>query len=287
MITVADLRPLDLFDGLTDDQLGQLVEAGHRGCGGARHGRVPRGRAGRLLVGTAGREPRPGPADRPGGHGGGPDGPARALGGRVPGLGRARRLSGYGARPDPRPVAAHPLDGAAGAVGPVVSVRRPSDRGPLPHGPRHRGDRPTAQRPDDPGHAGGRAGPRDQQPGRGGDPGRRCPDQHVRDGRRSSSPPWPAGTSRRTSSRRWRCCAASSARSPTTPTRWPGRTRSRSWPTGSAGRTSTRPGPWPGRWPPPGSMSAGAAGRPTRARRPRAGAGADLGGRERPRPRPC
>ena len=49
-------------------------------------------------------------------------------------------------------------------VGRVVPVRCPPDRGPLQHGPHHRGDGPAAQRPGDLGHAGGRAGPRDRQP---------------------------------------------------------------------------------------------------------------------------
>ena len=43
MITVADLRPIGLFEGLTDDQLGQLVAAGTEVAVGGRHGGLPRG----------------------------------------------------------------------------------------------------------------------------------------------------------------------------------------------------------------------------------------------------
>ena len=61
---VADLRGLDLFDGLSDEQLGELVTAGAEVADRARGRALPRGRARRLLVGARGRRHRPGAARR-------------------------------------------------------------------------------------------------------------------------------------------------------------------------------------------------------------------------------
>ena len=67
----------------------------------ARSRAVPRGSARRLLVAAGGRGDRSDPARRPRGDRGRPDGRARTLGRRVPGLGRARRLSGDRSRRQP------------------------------------------------------------------------------------------------------------------------------------------------------------------------------------------
>src|SRR6478609_8151254 len=65
--------------------------------------------------------------------------------------------------------------GAEGPVRRVVPLRRPPDRRPLPHGPLDRVDRASAQLADHPRHPGRRTGARAQQPGVGGHPRRRRP----------------------------------------------------------------------------------------------------------------
>ena len=62
---------------------------------------------------------------------------------------------------------------AARAVQRLVPVRRPPDRGPVPHGAQHRGDRAAAGVAGHPGHARRRARARAQQPGRRRHPRRR------------------------------------------------------------------------------------------------------------------
>ena len=249
------------FDGLSDDQ---LRRAGRRRRGGRRSTpgevAVPRGPAGRLLVGaargrgraasgtSAARRPCSGrwtvagqwaggfrawddarrlPGDRPG-AGAGPDAPAS----------RPRRCGELAQR--------------------VVPVRRPPDRGPVPDGPQHRGDGAAARGAGRARHAGRRAGPRDQQPGRGRDPR----------GRRARRRPADAAAGRPRRPRR----AATHRRAVRRPRRAAPRDRRRAtWPTdplaladreddadrpGSTTTASTRTGWSPRRWPRPASTSA-------------------------------
>ena len=90
------------------------------------------------------------------------------------GLGPVRRLPRHRPGHLRRPHAAGAGDRAAGAGRPMVPVRRPLHQGPGRDRTEHRVGGPAAGGTGSPGHAGGRVRPRDQQPGVGGDPGRRA-----------------------------------------------------------------------------------------------------------------
>ena len=222
-----------LFDGLTDDQLGELAgrrRRGRRSSPGV--DALPRGRAGRPLVGA--RRRRRSSCVRhvgPRGHRGRPDGRARAAGPAGSGRGTSTAsTSPPAAACTPGPAAARPGRRCCATGARVVPVRRPPHRGAVPHRPHHRVDRAPARVPGHARHPGRRARPRAQQPGRGRDPrGRRA--------RRRL--PGPAGLARaagrgrhlrRASSWRSTSCAARSGPAPHGGLRWPWRTARRSSP---------------------------------------------------------
>ena len=92
LMRVDDLRVLSLFDGLTDEQLAELAEAGAGDPHRTRRRPVPRGRARRLLVDDHRWRHRPRPPCWPRGRRCREDGRTGSLGGRFQGVGRARRL---------------------------------------------------------------------------------------------------------------------------------------------------------------------------------------------------
>ena len=216
---VADLRPLSLFDGLTDDQLAELVDGGTEvriepGVDLFREGEhadfwwvLVDGAID--LVRHVGREDTVVATD----------GRAGSLGRRVPRLGRARRLP----RDRPRrgrgrvlrvpadvlrerssawfPFGGHLIEGLYRTARSIESTARQRER------PRHAG------------HARGRPRARDQQPGVGGHPGGRRPRDRVPDAALVAATGSPTATSRPRSSPRSTRCAARSSRWPRTRTR--------------------------------------------------------------------
>ena len=225
---------------------------------------VPRGRARRRLVGAArrrvdlvrqvGREERRRP-----------DGRARSVGRRLPGLGRARRLPGdrRGATAGPRAAACRPT-ALRELRERLVPVRRPPDRRPLPHGALDRVHRPAARGP---GRARARSRPgwrtrsTTRRPRR---PARSTRSADACDGAaRVARAGWPRDDDhgRRSSPRSTRCAARSSRRRRVLD---PLALADREERAGRLARRTTasaRRGRSPRRWPPPASTSPGASGR--------------------------
>ena len=198
---IEELRGIELFTGLTDDQLAELADGWRRGALRDRRRAVHRGRARRRVVGAA-RRARSTWSARSG---------ARTSwwpGWTCPAGGPAASGPGTTTASTWRPVAARRpgrvlrLDAPRlrELVEPLVPARGAPDRRAPPHGPLDRVHRPAARRAGHAGHARGRARARDQQPRGRGEPHGRRPRPELRRAARGAHPAGPATTSRRRSS---------------------------------------------------------------------------------------
>ncbi|CAA9300100.1 MAG: sensor histidine kinase, partial [uncultured Friedmanniella sp.] len=156
---------------------GQRGRAGRPRRAGLRDRVHPRPRAvdpergRRVVVGAARGPDRPRPHRRARGDAAGGDGRAGPLGRWLPGLGRAGGLPGHRARGHAGPGPQRPGRRPQALDQRLEPVRGAPHRGSVPHGPHDRVGGPAAGGPRGPRHPGRRAGPRAQQPGRGGDTG--------------------------------------------------------------------------------------------------------------------